>query len=143
MERRGRNTPAARSTSRAKPVTIDDYLAAVDADKRRALEKLRTDIKAAMPRAEECISYGVPALRLDGKVIVWFAAATRHCSFFPGAVVEEFTDELKDYDLSKGTIRFQPSDPLPARLVRTLVKARIARMAARPPRAAAGAARRR
>ena len=68
-----------------RPDTIDEYLAAVPDDTRAALEKLRRAIKAAAPRAEECISYGIPAFRLDARVLVCFAAASNHCSFFPGA----------------------------------------------------------
>ena len=116
---------------RKKPETIDEYLAAVSADKRRALEKLRATIGAAFPRAEETISYGVPAFRLDGTVIAWFAAASKHCSFFPGAVLEPFRKELAGFETSKGTVRFQPDKPIPAALVRKLVKARIARAASK------------
>jgi uncharacterized protein YdhG (YjbR/CyaY superfamily) len=82
--------------------TIDAYLAKLTPDKRAALTKLRNAIKAIVPRAEECISYQMPAFRLDGRMLVWFGAAT------------------------KGTIRFQPDTPLPATLVCKLVKARIA-----------------
>jgi len=110
--------------------SIDEYLAAVpDEEKRAALERLRRTIRAAVPRAEECISYQLPAFRLDGKVLVWFGAAAKHCSFFPGAVVQGFKKELQDYEISKGTIRFQPDHPLPAALVRKLVKARAAKIA--------------
>ncbi len=110
-----------------KPKTIDEYLASVDEEKRAGLERLRKDIRAAIPGGEECISYGVPAVRRDGRVLVWFAAAARHCSFFPGAAaVARYTKELGKYGTSKGTVRFSPEKPLPATLVRKLVKARIA-----------------
>jgi len=128
--------PNARAQTRAKgktkPATIDDYLAVIDDDKRAALERLRHAIRAAVPGAEECISYQLPAFRYSGKVIVWFGAGANHCAFYPGAVVEAFRDELADYETSKGTIRFQPARPLPAALVRKLVKARIAKTAAGP-----------
>ena len=129
--------------SKPKPKTIDEYLAALSNDKRAALERLRKTIRAAAPKAEECISYGVPAFRLDQKFLVAFGAAAKHCAFYPGGVVETHQDELKDYDTSKGTIRFQADNPLPATLVRKLVKARIAKNAARPRQAADRAARRR
>ena len=132
----------AQSQGRARPDTIDDYLATVSPDKRAALEKLRRTIRAAVPRAEECISYGVPAFRLDGKVLVWFAAAAHHCSFFPGAVLEDYADGLEDFETSKGTVRFQPDHLLPAALVRKLVKARIARTGAGRTKATAAARRR-
>jgi uncharacterized protein YdhG (YjbR/CyaY superfamily) len=116
---------------KAESTTVDSYLAALPADKRAALEKLRTAILASAPGAEECISYQIPAFRLDGKMLVWFGAAANHCAFYPGAVVEAHEDELKDYKTSKGTIRFSPDRPLPSALVRKLVKARIASNAAK------------
>jgi len=118
----------------SKPQTINEYLAKVSPEKRVALNKLRRTIHTAFPRAEECISYGIPAFRLDGRVVAWFAAAARHLSFFPGGVLEPFEEELKDYQTSKGTVRFQPDHPLPAGLVRRMIKARIARTGARTTR---------
>ena len=112
---------------KAKTKTVDEYLAALSLDKRAALEKLRRAIRGAVPRAEECISYQLPAFRLDGRMLVWYGAGANHCAFYPGAVVEAHKNELKDYDISKGTIRFQPDNPLPATLVRKLVKARMAK----------------
>lgn len=109
------------------PKTIDDYLAPLGTAERKALGKLRRDIHAAAPDAVECISYGIPAFRLDGKMLVAFGAAAKHVSFYPGAVVQEFKALLKGYSTSKGTLRFDPDKPLPATLVRMLVKAQIAR----------------
>jgi len=107
--------------------TIDAYLSPLSREKRAALGKLRRDIRSAAPRAEECISYGIPAFRLDGKFLVAFGTAVNHCSFFPGAYpIEVRKAELKGYDTSKGTIRFPPESPLSVTLVRKLVKARIA-----------------
>ena len=114
----------ARSRGKAKPATIDDYLARVSSGQRAALNRLRKAIRAAAPRAEECISYQLPAFRLDGRMLVWFGAGANHCSFYPGAVVQRFKRELDDFQISKGTIRFQPDHPIPAGLVRRLVKAR-------------------
>ena len=114
------------------PGTIDAYLAGVKADQRAALEKLRQAIHAVAPRAEECISYGIPGFRLGGKLLVSFGAAEKHCAFYPGAhPVKAHQDELKAYDTSKGTIRFPANSSLPATLVRKLVKTRIAEYAAR------------
>ncbi len=115
----------AKRSRATKPKTIAEYLATVRADQRAALQKLRKAIRTAAPKAEECIGYGVPAFRLDGKFLVALGAGAKHCAFYPGSTVEDFTDELKEYELSKGTIRFQPDKPLPAALVRKLVKARI------------------
>lgn len=91
-----------------KPATIDEYLSGVPDEHRMALEKLRTTIRAAAPRAEECSSYGLPAFRLNRRALVAFSAAARHCSFFPmsGTSVAEHADELAGYETSKGTIRF-------------------------------------
>jgi len=114
-----------------KPKTIDEYLARLSQDKRAALEKLRKAIKAAAPKAEECISYQLPAFRLNGRMLVWFGATAKHCSFYPGAVVEAHKDDLKDFDTSKGAIRFPANKPLPVALVRKLVRARIAENAER------------
>jgi uncharacterized protein YdhG (YjbR/CyaY superfamily) len=127
-----------------KPQTIDEYLAFLSNEKRAALEKLRKAIKSAAPKAQECISYGIPGFRLGGRYLMGFGAAANHCSFYPGAYpVEAHKDELKAYDTSKGTIRFQADSPLPATLVRKLVKTRIAEYAGKPTIAAAGAKRRR
>ncbi len=111
----------------AKPKTIDEYLAALSEDKRTALEKLRKTIRAAAPKAEECISYQLAAFRQNG-MLVAFGATANHCAFYlmSSSTVEAHKDELKDYDTSKGTIRFQADKPLPVALVRKLVKARIA-----------------
>jgi uncharacterized protein YdhG (YjbR/CyaY superfamily) len=111
------------------PKTHDDYVAALGTDKRRALEKLRKDIKAAAPKAEECISYGIPGFRLNGKLLVSYGAGAKRCAFYPGSIVQEFTKELKDFDTSgKGAIRFSADEPLRSALVRKIVKARIAQL---------------
>jgi uncharacterized protein YdhG (YjbR/CyaY superfamily) len=116
----------------AKPQTIDEYLAPLSNDKRVALEKLRRAIKSAAPKAEECISYGVPAFRLGGKFLVAFGAAKNHCSFYPGSFpIKAHKDELRSYDTSKGTIRFPMESSLPSALVRKLVKSRISEHAAK------------
>lgn len=111
-----------------KPRTIDEYLAALTPDKRAALEKVRRAVHAAAPGAEECISYGMPAFRLNGKLIAGFRAAADHCSYHPmsGETVATLNAELAGYETSRGTIRFETGDGLPAALVRKLVKARLA-----------------
>jgi len=112
---------------KGKPRSIDHYLAAVSDEQRAALEKLRKAIRAAAPKAEECISYQLPAFRLDGKFLVAFSANKKHCAFYPGSTaLEVHRHALEQYDTSKGTVRFQADKPLPAALVRKLVKARIA-----------------
>jgi uncharacterized protein YdhG (YjbR/CyaY superfamily) len=116
----------------AKPKTIDEYLATVSDDQRVALEKLRQTIRTAVPQAEECISYGLAAFRLNGKPLVAFGATAHHCAFYlmSSTTVAAHADDLKNYDTSKGTIRFSVDKPLPAALVRKLVKARVAENAA-------------
>jgi len=112
--------------------TIDEYLAPLSADKRAALSKLRRDIQAAAPSAEECIAYGVPTFKVGGRMLVSFGAATKHCSFYPGAhPVETFRKELMKYSTSKGTIRFPPDQPLPSALVRKIIRLRFAERAQR------------
>jgi 3-methyladenine DNA glycosylase AlkD/uncharacterized protein YdhG (YjbR/CyaY superfamily) len=121
----------------AKPKCIDDYLAGVSPEQRAALEKLRKTIQAAFPDAEEGFSYGLPAFLLGGKPIAAFSTSAKHCSYFPmsGSVVAVLKDDLKNYDTSKGTIRFTPDKPLPASLIRKLVKARLAEIEAKPGKA--------
>jgi len=116
----------------AKPKTIDEYLAAVPAEQRAALQKIRTSIKAAAPTAVEGFSYGLPAFLVDGKAIAGFAAAKNHCSYYPmsGSVVETMGDALAKYETSKGAVAFQSNKPLTAALVKKLVKCRIAEIAA-------------
>jgi uncharacterized protein YdhG (YjbR/CyaY superfamily) len=116
----------------AKPKNIDDYLASLPDKQQAALEKLRKTIRAAAPKAEECISYGLAAFRQDG-MLVGFGASAKHLAFYPmnSTTVKAFKDELKGFATSKGTIRFHPDKPLPASLVRKLVKARIAENAER------------
>jgi uncharacterized protein YdhG (YjbR/CyaY superfamily) len=117
----------------SQPKTIDEYLAPLSQDMRAVLERLRKTIRSAAPKAEECISYGLAAFRLNGRPLVAFGAAANHCAFYPmsSSTVAVDKDELKDYHTSKGTIRFQVDKPLPATLVRKLVRARIVENEAR------------
>jgi uncharacterized protein YdhG (YjbR/CyaY superfamily) len=99
---------------------------------RKALQDLRTTIRAAAPEAVEVISYRMPAFRQNG-ALVFFAAFGDHCSFFPGSVATQrkFAAELKPFAAGKGTVHFTPGHPLPAALVTRIVKARVAENAAR------------
>jgi uncharacterized protein YdhG (YjbR/CyaY superfamily) len=121
---------SSKEKSGQQPADLDAYLASVPPDKRAALQKLRKAISAAAPRAEEGFSYGLPAFRLGGRPLVCFAAAANHCSFYPmsPAVIRAHAADLANYDTSKGTIRFAADKPLPAALVRKLVKDRIAEL---------------
>ncbi len=111
----------------SKPKTIDDYLEGVSPEQRGALEQLRRTIHEAAPGAEEVISYGLPAFKLNGKVVAGFGAQSSHCAYYPfsGTIVEALQADLRDYETSKGAIRFQPDHPLPPALVKKLVRARI------------------
>lgn len=110
-----------------KPKTIDEYLARLGAEQRAALQRLRKLIMATIPAAEECISYGVPSFRLQGRFVLALGATPKHCAFYPGAVVAAHKAELAGYSTSKGTIRFQPDRPLPKPLVQKLVRAQVER----------------
>jgi uncharacterized protein YdhG (YjbR/CyaY superfamily) len=109
---------------------VDNYLARVPEPARSTLTKLRATIRSAVPRdATETISYGIPAFKQDG-LLVWYAAFADHCSLFPTAsVIAAFKKELKGFSTSKGTIQFPLDMPLPAGLVKKLVKARVAQKA--------------
>jgi uncharacterized protein YdhG (YjbR/CyaY superfamily) len=110
----------------ATPKTVDDYLAALPDEARATLEKLRKVIKAAAPKATEVISWQMPMYKQNG-MLVGFAAFKDHCSLFPGTkAIEKHKDELKAYKTSKGTIRLPIGKPLPAALVKKIVKERIA-----------------
>jgi len=117
-----------KTSSAGKPKTIDEYLAGVNADHRAALEALRRTIRAVAPTAEECISYGLAAFRLNGRPLVAFGASTNHCAFYPmnSTTVKAFQEQLEGFETSKGTIRFSTNKPLPSALVKKLVKARMA-----------------
>ncbi len=111
-----------------KPTTIDEYLAPVSGDRRAALEKLRKTIRSIIPKAEECISYAIPAFRLDGAIVAGFCATAKGCSYFPfsGSTLRTLSAGLDGYERTKSSLHFLPARPLPAALVRKLIKARIA-----------------
>jgi uncharacterized protein YdhG (YjbR/CyaY superfamily) len=111
------------------PKNVDEYLAAVPEPARRTLNRVRAMIRSAVPpEATEVISYRIPTFKYKGSLL-GFAAFSNHCSLFPMslAVMAAFKNELKDFDTSKGTIHFPMDKPLPAGLVKKLVKARMAK----------------
>jgi uncharacterized protein YdhG (YjbR/CyaY superfamily) len=105
---------------------VDEYLAAVPDEVRPVLEKLRKTIRSAAPKAEEVISYQIPMFKYHGP-LVFFAAFRNHCSFYVVSkpIMDVFTSELKPWDTSGTTIHFSAKNPLPASLVKKIVKARI------------------
>ena len=108
-------------------VEIDSYLAALDEPKRSTLAALRATIVEIVPHAEQCISYGMPAFKVDGKTIAGFAAFKHHLSYLPhsGSVLTTLADDVAGYQTSKGALRFAIDKPLPDRLVKKLVTTRM------------------
>lgn len=107
-------------------VTIDEYLAGVPEPQRSTLVRVRSSIRSIVPDADECISYGMPAYRLGGKVIAGFAAFTAHCAYLPhsGSVFGELSDALSGYTYSSGSLHFAVDRPLPKTLLRKLIAVR-------------------
>ena len=106
---------------------IDAYLQSLDEPKRSTLEQLRRTILDVIPDAEQAMSYGLPAFRVDGKVIVGFAAFKHHLSYLPhsGSVLPKLGDQLAGYATSTGALRFGIDTPLPRDLVEKLIKVRM------------------
>ena len=117
------------------PKTVDEYLDAVSGPALTKLVRMRALIRSALPpEATEIISYRMPAFKLK-KVLVWYAAFSNHCSLFPTAsVIDACKDELKGYETSKGTIHFPMDKPLPAALIKKIVKARLEQSQGKRPR---------
>jgi uncharacterized protein YdhG (YjbR/CyaY superfamily) len=115
------------ATSKSQFKTIDEYIAGFPKNVRDVLEELRRVIKESAPKTEEAISYGMPAFKLDGKNLVFFAAWTNHVGFYPGgpSAIESFKKELAPFKQSKGTIQFPLDKPIPFDLVKKIVKFRV------------------
>lgn len=109
------------------PKDVDAYLASQPEACRRSLRTLREAIQLVVPDAEEAFVYGVPGFKLDGKPLVCYAGFKNHCGFYPmsPAVIRAHSSELKDFEVSEGTIRFQPEKMLSLALIRKLVEARM------------------
>ena len=112
--------------------SVDEYLASQPTSVRGALERVRSAIRKAVPEAEELISYQLPAYKLHGKRLVYFAGWKEHYSLYPasGRTVAVFKEELAGYEVSKGTIRFELSKPVPVRLIARIAKHRAKELGA-------------
>jgi uncharacterized protein YdhG (YjbR/CyaY superfamily) len=108
------------------------YLAALAPQSRRELKKVSALIRAAAPGVTEAFSYGIPGFRLDGQPLFWYAGWKTHWSLYPmsASIRRSLGDTLDGYEMSKGTIRFPLGEPVPAALVRRLIKARVAEIRA-------------
>jgi uncharacterized protein YdhG (YjbR/CyaY superfamily) len=115
----------------ARPTSIDEYLRALPADQRRALTRLRAQIHAAAPGAEEYIGYGLAGFKVDGRPLIYMGAAKNHCAIYGARADVALADKLKGFKQSKGTIQFTRDKPIPASVVKLIVRARLAALQAR------------
>jgi uncharacterized protein YdhG (YjbR/CyaY superfamily) len=107
------------------PTSIDEYLERFPPEVQQRLQSMRRTVKKAAPKAEETISYKIPAFRLNG-MLVWFAAFKNHIGFYPGAeATKVFKDKLSAYKTAKGSVQFPFDQPLPLTLVTQIVKFRV------------------
>ena len=115
-------------SAESRPATIDAYLSRVKGERRTTLDSLRRTIRAIVPEAEECISYGIPAFRLGGRIVAGFGATARGCSYYPfsGSTLVTLARDLTGYEGTKSAVHFGPDRPLPVAVVRKLIRARIA-----------------
>jgi uncharacterized protein YdhG (YjbR/CyaY superfamily) len=115
------------ATSKGQFKTIDEYIAIFPKNVRDVLEKLRRVIRESAPKAEEAISYGMPAFKFNGKSLVFFAAWKNHVGFYPGgsSAIEAFKKELFPFKHAKGSIQFPLDKPIPFDLVKKIVKFRV------------------
>lgn len=105
--------------------TVDEYLSGLPKSTRDSMQKLRDVIKQVAPKAEEAISYNMPAFKWNG-MLVWYAAYKKHIGFYPRpSGIEAFKDELADYKTSKGAIQFPLEKGIPVSLVKKIVKFRL------------------
>ena len=104
--------------------SVDEYIATFPEGEQAILQRVRSTIRKALPGAEEAISYQIPTYRIQGGYVVYFAGWKQHYSLYPatGHLVAAFKDDLAPYEVSKGTIRFPLSRPVPVRLIERLAK---------------------
>lgn len=112
---------------------VEAYLSAVPEPQRTTLETVRARLKAVLPQAQEGISYGVPAFKVDAIAVAGYSASKKHCSYLPmsGTVLAGVADKLDGFQWSKGALRFGVDEPLSAELIEALVTARLAEIGAK------------
>jgi uncharacterized protein YdhG (YjbR/CyaY superfamily) len=117
----------------AGPTSVEEYLASLPEESRAFLEELQETIRSVVPESTETISYQMPAVKSNDRIVVWYAAFKDHYSVFPASegVREALGEELEPYLSGKGTVRFSPDEPLPTALVKRIVEARLEENAAR------------
>ena len=111
-----------------KDSSVTAYLEPLPAEQRAALERVREQLAALLPAAEESISYGIPTFKLNGRAVVWYAAWKNHLSLYPltDTFLQSHAAELEAYRRTKGSIHFTPDAPLPEALLEELVRSRLA-----------------
>ncbi len=111
--------------------SVDDYLAGLPDASRTALEDVRATLRAAVPDGVETISYGMPTVKLGGRMLLSYAAFAKHCSLFPasGDVMAALGEELAPYFAEKATLRFSPTAPIPRDLLERVVAVRVTEVA--------------
>ena len=109
---------------------VEKYLSAVPEPQQSTLRALRTTIHELLPSGEDAMSYGVPAVKVNGKAVAGYAFAKNHCSYFPhsGQIIEDLSVDLSRYDCSKGTLRFSIDKPLPRTIIKKLIRARLSQL---------------
>lgn len=122
----------AKPDTKSTETQVKAYLAKLPADTQKALQQIRSAIRAAEPKATEAFAYGIPAFRLDGRPLVYYAGWKQHTSLYPitDAIRRANADALDAYETSKGTVRFSLARAVPSALVKRLVKARAAEVRA-------------
>lgn len=121
-----KKAPAKKAAKAVKFKTVEEYIAALPAGTKSAVKELRQTIKKQVPKAEEVISYNIPAFKLEGAKLIWYAGWKEHISLYPRSrTMEAAIKELSAYEGEKGTIKFPLDKPLPVSLIKKIVQFKI------------------